>query len=102
MYYAQIFRYILTLTPEEYQPRFVVPYADAISRADGLISKTWMADFEKQEFASFYLWRDKDSMDRFMQSETVVKVANEPFLKELFVTALPVDMTASQITHGIS
>jgi Putative mono-oxygenase ydhR len=100
MRYAQIFRYSLTLNPADYNSRFVEPYADAISGVQGLIRKTWMADFQNGVFASFYVWRDKKSMDDFMSSPAVAKVASEPFLKDLVITAIPVYEAASEITRG--
>ena len=99
--YAQIFRYTLRLAPEEYVARFVDPYAAAIAAAPGLVRKTWMADFARAEFASFYHWEDRAAMERFMASEAVARVAAEPFLADLVVTALPVEEHASRITRGV-
>lgn len=100
MRYAQIFRYVLTLTEAEYQERWMKPYAEAIAAVPGLISKTWMADFETKTFASFYIWEDKASMDAFMASPAIAKVAAEPFLKDLIITEIPVHEDASRITRG--
>ncbi len=101
MKYAQIFQYTLTLSPEQYDTHWVKPYATAIADVPGLISKTWMADFEGGVFASFYLWNDKESMDSFMASPAIAQVAAEPFLKDLVITAIPVQEEASSITRGI-
>lgn len=101
MQFAQIFRYKLTLDENEYDGKFVDPYAEGIAGFPGLISKTWMADFENKEFASFYLWESKEAMDAFMQSPAIVTVAKEPFLQDLVITALPVVQRASKITRGI-
>jgi len=100
MRYAQIFRYTLSLNAAEYQERWVQPYAEAIAAVPGMISKTWMADFENGVFASFYIWKDKASMDAFMASPAIAKVGSEPFLKDLSITAMPVFENASKITRG--
>lgn len=100
MRYAQIFRYTLKLSEHEYPKRWVDPYATHISKAPGLISKTWMADFNDGVFASFYIWEDKASMDAFMSSPEVALVAAEPFLEDLEITAIPVHEYASAITRG--
>lgn len=100
MRYAQIFRYVLTLNEDEYQERWMKPYAEAIAAVPGLIRKTWMADFETGTFASVYIWQDKASMDAFMASPAIAKVAAEPFLKDLTITVLPVHEEASAITRG--
>ncbi len=101
MQYAQIFRYSIDLPPTEYQKQFVDPYAQGIADAPGLVRKTWMANFETGEFASFYLWANKDAMDGFMASPAIALVAKLPFLKNLVVTALPVVEAASRVTRGI-
>ena len=77
------------------------PYATAISAVPGLISKTWMADFDNGVFASFYVWNDKESMDSFMASPAIAQVAAEPFLTDLVITAIPIQEDASSITRGI-
>ena len=100
MRYAQIFRYVLDMKASEYDAKFVDPYAAAISKVPGLIRKTWMADFDNGEFASFYLWENKASMDEFMGSAAIATVAAEPFLKDLVITAIPVAEEASAITRG--
>lgn len=101
MKYAQIFQYKLTLSREQYDTHWVKPYAQEISNVPGLISKTWMADFDNGVFASFYIWNDKESMDSFMASSAIAQVAAEPFLKDLVITAIPIQEEASSITRGI-
>ena len=100
MRYAQIFRYVLDLPADAYHKNFVDPYAEGIAAAPGLVSKTWMADFEKKEFASFYIWESKEAMDAFMAAPAIARVAAEPFLKDLSITAIPVVEDASRITRG--
>jgi hypothetical protein len=100
MRYAQIFRYVLDLPASEYATKFVDPYAQGIADYPGLIRKTWMADFGKSEFASFYLWESKEAMDAFMASSAIATVAAEPFMKDLTIIALPVVEDASEITRG--
>ena len=101
MHYAQIFRYTLDMQASEYQPKFVDPYARAIAAFPGLVRKTWMADFEANAFASVYIWNSKDAMDAFMASNAIKAVAQEPYLKDLVVTALPIVEDASRITRGL-
>jgi len=60
-----------------------------------------MADFDARVFASVYIWQDKASMDAFMTSPANAKVAAEPFLSDLTITAIPVHEEASLITRGI-
>ncbi len=103
MIYAQIFTYKIDLpSKEEYFKNFVDPYAEALAKTKGLISKTWMADFDKK-FASFYLWESKEDMDNFMKSPVITEVvAKLPFIKDLVIVDYPVVVEASKITRGIS
>lgn len=101
MKYAQIFQYKLSLSPEEYKAKWQEPYANEIANVPGLIRKTWMADFDAGVFASVYIWLDKASMDSFMTSPAIAKVAAEPFLSNLTITAIPIQEEASLITRGI-
>ena len=100
MQYAQIFRYTVALSQAEYGKQFVDPYAQGIADFPGLVRKTWMANFDTNEFASFYIWDSKEAMDRFMASPAIAKVAKEPYLKDLVITAIPVVEAASKITRG--
>ena len=100
MRYAQIFRYTLELAREQYGPRFVDPYASAIAEVPGLIRKTWMANFQDNEFASVYIWEHKSAMDSFMASPAIEAVAAEPFMKDLEITTLPIMESASVLTRG--
>jgi len=102
MRYAQIFNYRIDLpSREEYLKQFVYPYAESISKVKGLISKTWLADFESKTYASFYLWESKEDMDNFMNSPMVAALAKIPFFKDLKIVDYPVVEEASKITRGI-
>jgi heme-degrading monooxygenase HmoA len=100
MRFAQVFRYTLDLSHEGYGERWA-SYAQEVSEAPGLISKTWMADFETKTFASFYVWHSKEDADRFMASPLIARVAREPFLKDLAITTLPVMEHPTRITRGM-
>ncbi len=60
-----------------------------------------MADFDNGVFASFYLLENKESMECLHGSPAIAKVAAEPFLRDLVITAIPVQEKASTITRGI-
>jgi hypothetical protein len=60
-----------------------------------------MADFDAGVFASVYIWEDKATMEAFMNSSAIAKVAAEPFLSDLIITTIPVHEEASLITRGI-
>ena len=77
------------------------PYAEAIAKTEGLVSKVWMADWEQKAFSSFYLWESKAAMEAFMTSPIIANVAKQPFLKDLVIKDYPVVVGASTRTHGL-
>ena len=99
--HAQVFTYVLDLDSRaDYFARFVDPFAGPVAAAKGLVSKVWMADFDRK-FASFYLWESKEAMTAFMASPVIAKVASLPFLKDLNIVDYPVVEEASRITRGV-
>lgn len=100
MPYAQLFTYTLDIAEEEYEARWG-SYAKEIAEVPGMLSKTWIADFETGTFASFYVWESKAAVDAFMSSELVARFGAEPFLRDLSVRAAPVVEGASLITRGL-
>lgn len=49
----------------------------------------------------FDIWQDKALMEAFKTSPAIARVAAEPFLSDLTITAIPVHDEASLITRGI-
>ena len=99
--HAQFFTYALDLDSQvAYFLKFVDPFAEAVARAKGLVSKVWMADFGTK-YASFYLWESKEAMDVFMALPVIKDVGKLPFLKDLVITDYPVVEAASRITRGV-
>ena len=79
----------------------VEPDAPILANVNGLISKVWLADEEKNTFGGFYLWDSKDAMEAFMHSDLVKAVVSRPFVKNVSSVDYTVNETASKITRGL-
>ena len=99
---AQIITYQLKdISQEEYLKQMVEPDAPILANVNGLISKVWLVDEEKNTFGGFYLWETKAAMEAFMHSDLVAAVVSRPFLKNVSSVDYSVNETASKITRGL-
>jgi hypothetical protein len=54
---AQLITYQLKdISQAEYLKQMVEPDAPVLAKVQGLVSKVWLADEEKNTFGGFYLW----------------------------------------------
>ena len=98
---AQIITYQLKdISQEEYLKQMVEPDAPILANVNGLISKVWLVDEDKNSFGGFYLWETKAAMEAFMHSDLVAAVVSRPFLKNVSSVDYTVNETASKITRG--
>jgi hypothetical protein len=99
---AQIITYQLNdISQAEYLQKMVEPDAPILANVNGLISKVWLADEEKNTFGGFYLWESKEAMEAFMHSDLVKAVVSRPFVKNVSSTDYTVNEAASKITRGL-
>lgn len=101
--YAQLITYELEgISLEAYQQKMVKPDAPILAKVNGLISKVWLADNNKNEYGGFYLWENKAKMEDFMQSDLVKTVVSRDFVKNVRSIGYEVNKPASTITRGIN
>jgi len=99
---AQIITYQLKdISQAEYLKQMVEPDAPILASVNGLISKVWLADEQKNTFGGFYLWETKAAMEAFMRSELVAAVVSRPFVKNVSSVDFTVNEAASKITRGL-
>jgi hypothetical protein len=99
---AQIITYQLNnISQADYLKQMVEPDAPVLADVNGLISKVWLADEEKNTFGGFYLWESKKDMENFMHSDLVAAVISRPFVKNVSSVDYTVNEPASKITRGV-
>jgi hypothetical protein len=79
----------------------VEPDAPVLAKVNGLISKVWLADEEKNTYGGFYLWESKEAMLTFMHSDLVKAVVSRPFVKNVSSVDFTVNEAASEMTRGL-
>jgi hypothetical protein len=100
--HAQLITYQLSdISQAEYLKQMVNPDAPVLADVNGLISKVWLADEDKNTFGGFYLWESKNAMDAFMHSDLVAAVVSRPFVKNVSSVDFRVNESASRITRGL-
>jgi hypothetical protein len=99
---AQLITYHLRdISQPEYLRQMVEPDAPVMAKVPGLISKTWLADEEKNTFGGFYLWESRSAMEAFMHSDLVKAVVSRPFVQDVSSVDFEVNEAASLITRGL-
>ena len=100
--HAQLITYQLNdISQEEYLKQMVEPDAPILANVQGLISKVWLTDKEKNTFGGFYLWENKTAMEDFMHSDLVKAVVSRPYVKNVSSVDFEVNQKASLITRGL-
>jgi len=72
-----------------------------LANVQGLMSKVWLADEEKNTFGGFYLWENRAAMEAFMHSDLVKAVVSRPFVKNVSSVDFEVNENASRVTRGL-
>ncbi|TCJ18792.1 hypothetical protein EPD60_03260 [Flaviaesturariibacter flavus] len=100
--HAQIITYQLKdISQADYLKKMVDPDAPVLANVNGLISKVWLANEEKNTFGGFYLWESKEAMETFMHSDLVKTVVSRPFVTNVSSVDYTVNEVASKITRGV-
>ena len=99
--HAQVITYRLSgISQEEYQ-KLCEPLAPIIAAQPGLLEKTWLADPAANSYGGLYKWRDRASMEAFMQTDVVKGFASHPAIVELTSQDFQVWEAASLVTRGV-
>ena len=100
---AQLITYHLTdISQAEYLKQMVEADAPVLAKVQGLMSKVWLADEEKNTFGGFYLWENRTAMEAFMHSDLVRAVVSRPFVRDVSSVDFEVNENASRVTRGLT
>jgi hypothetical protein len=100
--HAQLITYQLKdISQADYLKQMVEPDAPILAKVQGLISKVWLADVDKNTFGGFYLWENQTAMDDFMHSDLVKAVVSRPYVTNVSSVDFEVNQSASLITRGL-
>jgi len=74
--------------------------AASYAAVPGLVRKTWLADSENGVYGGVYVWRDRQAMEDFAQTELYTSVATHPNLDNVASRDFGVLVGPTAVTHG--
>ncbi len=75
--------------------------APSFAAVPGLARKTWLANSETGTYGGVYVWKDKQSMEDFAQTDLFKSVATHPNLEGVTSTDFGVLLHPSEVTNGL-
>ncbi|MGF1470357.1 MAG: YdhR family protein [Rubrobacteraceae bacterium] len=76
--------------------------APAFAELPGLISKTWLANPETNTYGGVYIWRDREAMENYKQTDIYKGVEANPHFENLSVKDFGVMEEPTRITRGLA
>jgi hypothetical protein len=74
--------------------------APSYAAVPGLVRKVWLADSENGVYGGVYVWRDRQAMEDFAQTELYKSVATHPNLDGVTSTDFGVLLGPTGVTRG--
>jgi hypothetical protein len=97
--HAQIVQFTLTDMTDEGYREACRQLAPAFAGLPGLLAKLWLADPAANAYGGVYLWRDRESMRGYLDSELFRTVSAIPNFAGFASRDLPVDEELTRTTR---
>lgn len=75
--------------------------APSYAAVPGLVRKVWLANSETGTYGGVYVWKDKQSMENFAQTDLFKSVATHPNLDGVTSTDFGVLLGPTEVTNGL-
>ena len=75
--------------------------APVFAAIPGLVSKVWLADKSTNTYGGVYLWRDRQAMRDYLDSDLFRGVSADPHLKDLTSRDFGVLDGPTEVTRGL-
>jgi hypothetical protein len=98
--YVQIINFHLKDISEEDYSRHCEMLAPAFSGLPGLVSKTWLAEPRTNTYGGVYLWRDRESLEGYTETDIYKGMLSSPHLEGVTVRSFAVMESPTRITRG--
>ena len=98
--HIQIVNFRLKGVTEEDYAGLCDELAPSYAAVPGLVRKVWLADSENGVYGGVYVWRDRQAMEDFAQSELNKSVVTHPNLDDVTSTDFGVLLGPTEVTHG--
>jgi quinol monooxygenase YgiN len=98
--HVQIITFGLKGVTEEAYAGLCDELAPSYAAVPGLVRKVWLADSENGVFGGVYVWRDRQAMEEFAQTDLFKSVATHPNLDNITSTDYGVLLGPTAVTRG--
>jgi hypothetical protein len=75
--------------------------AQGFAAVPGLERKIWIANSETGTYGGVYIWRDKQAMEDYFETELFNTVASHPNLVDMTSTDFDVMVAPTEVTNGM-
>lgn len=98
--YIQIINFRLTGVSEEDYAGLCDNVAPSYAAVPGLVRKIWLANSATGTYGGVYVWRDKQSMEEFAETDLYKSIATHPNLKDVSSANFDVLLGPTEVTNG--
>jgi heme-degrading monooxygenase HmoA len=98
--HVQIVTFHLKGISEEDYRRQCEAIASAFANLPGLISKTWLADPETNTYGGVYVWRDRQAMEAYAETDLYKGMLANPHFDDITVRDFAVLKNPTRVTRG--
>jgi heme-degrading monooxygenase HmoA len=89
------------LSEEDYR-RQCEAIASAFANLPGLVSKTWLADSETNTYGGVYVWRDRQAMEAYAETDLYKGMLANPHLDGVTARDFAVLENPTRVTRGLA
>ena len=76
--------------------------APAFANLPGLVSKTWLADAKTNTYGGVYLWRSREAMEDYKQTDIYKGMQANPHFENFSVRDFAILEEQTRTTHGLA
>jgi len=98
--HIQIINFRLTGVSEADYAGLCDNIAPSYAAVPGLVRKIWLANSATGTYGGVYVWRDKQSMEEFAETDLYKSVATHPNLKDFSSADFDVLLGPTEVTNG--
>jgi heme-degrading monooxygenase HmoA len=99
---VQIVTFNLKGMGEEEYRKMAEAVAPAFAELPGLVSKHWLADTATNTYGGAYVWRDREAMEAYLESEVFAGMAANPRLENVTARDFGVLEGPTRVTGGLA
>lgn len=76
--------------------------APAFAGLPGLVSKTWLANSETNTYGGVYVWRDREAMEAYKQTDIYKGMLSNPHFENVRIHDFAVLEDPTRVTRGMA